>query len=223
MNLDALRKALGSDPTKFPRDVLVRAPDWFDSQVDLLIEATAGAMSGRSLRECQSLFRSIRSKDIQDWYIGVGQWSGTYRAALRNIERPKTAGGVDYPRQLRYPLLERDGYRCRYCGSRVICIDELKTAAKILEAPELVGGSGNRGRHGIRLIVQATFDHVVPAARFEGEGVNDMKNLVTSCWPCNFGKAEFLLKELDLELVPPRSSSGWDGLCNLRQQRRRAR
>jgi 5-methylcytosine-specific restriction endonuclease McrA len=222
MNLDALRGALGSDPNKFPRDVLVRAPEWFDSQVDLLVEATTGAMSGRSLRGCQLLFRSIRSRDIQDWYIGVGQWSGTYRAALRNIERPKTAGGVDYPRQLRYPLLERDGYRCRYCGSRVIGIDELKAAAKILEAPELVGGSGNRGRHGIRLIVQATFDHVVPAARFEGEGVNDMENLVTSCWPCNFGKADFLLEELNLELMSPRSASGWDGLCDLRPHRRRA-
>ena len=223
MNLDALRGALGSDPTKFPRDVLVRAPEWFDGQIDLLVEASMGAMSGRSLSECQSLFRSIRSKDIQDWFIGVGQWSGTYRASVLKVAKPKTSGGVDYPRQLRYPILERDGFRCRYCGSRVVCIDELKAAAKILETPELVGGRGNRGRHGIRMIVQATFDHVVPAARFEGEGVNDMENLVTSCWPCNFGKAEFLLEELGLELKSSRSSSSWDGLCDLRPHRRRAR
>jgi hypothetical protein len=87
MNLDALRGALGSASTKFPRDVLVHTPERFDSQVDLLVEATTGAMSGRSLRECQLLSWITRSRDIQDWYIGVGQWSGAYRTAVRNEKR----------------------------------------------------------------------------------------------------------------------------------------
>jgi hypothetical protein len=220
MNLAALHQTLGSDLSRFPRDVLVPSLEWFNSQVDLLVEAATGAMNGRSLGQCQALFREIRSRDIQDWYIGIGQWSGTYRAAVRGVEKPKTSGGVDYPRRLRYPLLERDGFRCRYCGSRVICIDELRAAAKILELPELVNGNGNRGRHGIRLIVQATFDHVVPAARFEGEGVNEMENLVTSCWSCNCGKAHFTLEELGIDLVPPRNGLAWDGLVDLRSRLR---
>jgi hypothetical protein len=107
----------------------------------------------------------------------------------------------------------------------VVCSDELKAAAEVLETPELVSGRGNRGRHGIQLIIQATFDHVVPAARFHGESFNDIANLVTSCWSCNFGKAHFTLEELGLE--DPREQliivdGEWDGLMYLRHLRKSA-
>jgi hypothetical protein len=102
-------------------------------------------------------------------------------------------------------------------------LDELKLAAKLLDVPELVSGRADRARHGIRLIVQATFDHVIPAARFKGEGANNLANLVTSCWSCNFGRAHFTLEELGLTDPRERVSivdSGWDGLVQLRQSRR---
>lgn len=223
VNWEALRRALGTDPDGFPTDVLIRAPSWFTGQVDLLVEAVRCTAGGASLKRCQSILSEIRSRELQDWYIGVGQWSGTYRASVRNVPKPPTSGGADYPRQLRYALLERDGFRCRYCGSRVVCLDELKVAAKLLEVPELVSGRANRARHGIRLIVQATFDHVIPAARFKGEGVNNMTNLVTSCWSCNFGKAHFTLEELGLTDPRERVSiadSEWNGLVYLRQLRK---
>jgi 5-methylcytosine-specific restriction endonuclease McrA len=223
MDWNALRDALGTEPEAFPSDVLIHAPEWFTSQVDLLLEAISCAYEGERVDNCQSLIRKIRSSDIQDWFIGIGQWSGTYRASVLKVQKPITSGGIDYPRQLRYPLLERDGFRCRYCNSKVICIEELKVAAKLLQMPELVSGSGNRGRHGIRMIVQATFDHVIPASRFNGAGRNDMANLVTSCWPCNFGKAYYKLHELQLsELHEPdvEADKVWNGLVHLRSRRR---
>lgn len=82
--------------------------------------------------------------------------------------------------------------------------------------PELSKGRGNRGRHGLRFIAQATFDHVHPASR---GGANDESNLVSACWICNFGKAHYLLEEeLGLEELyasnPPVRRDSWDGLVS---------
>ena len=54
-------------------------------------------------------------------------------------------------------------------------------------------------------------DHVHPLA---AGGPNDLINLVTACWPCNFAKGSCTLDELSLD-DPFRTDAerdGWDGL-----------
>ena len=57
-------------------------------------------------------------------------------------------------------------------------------------------------------------DHVVPHAHGGG---NDLENLVTACWPCNFGRGSWSLGEVGLfdpRLRPPVVDE-WDGLGRL--------
>ncbi|WP_371179699.1 HNH endonuclease [Ahrensia sp. 13_GOM-1096m] len=58
------------------------------------------------------------------------------------------------------------------------------------------------------------FDHVVPHSRGRS---NHQENIVVSCAPCNYGKAEYSLDELGLK--DPRHTeslrTSWDGLTRL--------
>jgi hypothetical protein len=109
-------------------------------------------------------------------------------------------------------LYIRDGWRCRYCGCRVIygrACDVLRKAF-----PDEVHWPASGQSHGGFLALTATPDHVVPHAR---GGDNSPGNLVTTCWPCNFGMEHDSLDELGLSdprLRPP-VVDGWDGLTRL--------
>ncbi len=61
-------------------------------------------------------------------------------------------------------------------------------------------------------------DHVIPYARGGGNGPD---NLVTACWPCNFGRGSYSLEEVGL--ADPRGRppvlDGWDGLKRVLDRR----
>jgi len=69
----------------------------------------------------------------------------------------------------------------------------------------------NKPKAGASLVFRPVADHVEPWSR---GGATDLNNLVTSCWPCNFGKMEYTVEELGI--TDPRSrpsvSDGWYGL-----------
>lgn len=109
-------------------------------------------------------------------------------------------------------VYERDGYRCRYCGCRVV-LKAVRTAMKAIVPSGINWPSdSDKGKHGAFLALQACVDHLVPR---EKGGDDDPGNLVTACWPCNFGKMNYLIEELSL--ADPRSRppvcDEWDGLA----------
>jgi hypothetical protein len=117
-------------------------------------------------------------------------------------------------------MYARDGWRCRYCGCRVV----LKTARdKFRELlPGAICWSGpDRGRHAAFYALNAVPDHVTAHAIGGG---NDLDNLVTACWPCNFGRMHYSLDEFGL--IDPRSRQPvvdeWDGLGRLLGYARKA-
>ena len=109
-------------------------------------------------------------------------------------------------------VFSNDGWRCRYCGLRVI---QPAVARRLRHAlAELVPwGPTNDDKHAALMILRASPDHVVPRSR---RGTDDVANLVTACHPCQFKKADSTLTELGLS--DPRGyeidkSSDWDGLA----------
>lgn len=79
-------------------------------------------------------------------------------------------------------------------------------------------GSTNASRHGAVLTFRANVDHVLPWQR---GGWTHLENLVSACWPCNYGKDRYTLDELGLDdprLRAPVLSDGWDGLSCLRDR-----
>ena len=107
----------------------------------------------------------------------------------------------------------RDGWRCRYCGTRVVS----RQARKILieEFPvETHWVRAENERHASLQCQAASLDHILPHSR---GGDNERENLVTACGPCQFGRNQWTLEEvgfMDPRDFPPRVDE-WDGLLRL--------
>lgn len=107
----------------------------------------------------------------------------------------------------------RDGYRCRYCGIRVIPIEVLRLYEGVV-GTRFFAATAKNASHGAAIVFRATYDHVEP---LNCGGRHSLDNLVTACYSCNFGKGPYTLQQLGLD--DPRSrramSDSWDGLVSL--------
>jgi HNH endonuclease len=110
-------------------------------------------------------------------------------------------------------ICRRDGYRCRFCGCRVV-LKEARDAMRRLLPDALPWGAADKDKHAAFYALTATIDHLVPHAR---GGDNSPENLLTTCQPCNFGKGNWLIGEiglLDRRSSPP-VVDAWDGLLRI--------
>ena len=107
----------------------------------------------------------------------------------------------------------RDGWRCRYCGTRVI--DRSMRTRLHRYLPDVARwGARNADKHTALAALSASLDHVIPHSR---GGTNDELNLVTACNACQFGRGQWTLEEVgffDPREYPPTRDS-WDGLTRL--------
>jgi len=111
-------------------------------------------------------------------------------------------------------VFRRDGWRCRYCGCRVIPSKVRRWIDKRLPGTIRWSHATIFGCHAGFWTLWGSVDHITPRAR---GGHNEAANLVTACMVCNFAREDFLLEELGL--ADPRTRSpvldGWDGLTRL--------
>lgn len=178
-------------------------------------------MSG-NIKESLEALGATRSKEIQEWFHKEAQKAGTER--IREI-KSQDYGGEKIPVTDRAPkkvpgalareVLERDGYRCRYCQAPVVFNKELRKFQQLVGKENFPIMKANRKSHGITRAFYNSFDHVVPLSR---GGLNDASNLVTACYPCNFGKADLTLKQLGLDDPrdrPVLKDPMWNGLTDV--------
>lgn len=110
-------------------------------------------------------------------------------------------------------VYKRDGWRCRYCETRVISKQARDVFRKHFPLEARTGRTNEDNHFGLSTLT-ATLDHIVPHKR---GGSNEPDNLVTACGPCQFGRGHWLLEEVQLEdprTHPPKLDS-WDGLTKL--------
>ncbi len=111
-------------------------------------------------------------------------------------------------------IFARDGWRCRFCGCRVVLAESRKIMSKALPGAIPWNMKKIDYSHGAFFAMSASLDHVVPHS---AGGTNEEDNLVTACHPCQFGRGAFLLEEVGL--IDPRTRppvrDGWDGLGRL--------
>jgi len=109
-------------------------------------------------------------------------------------------------------LYARDGWRCRFCGCRVLS----SRARSLIRAclPSAVPWGEGKGYHGAFFAMTASVDHVVPHS---AGGGNEPGNLVTACWSCQFGRGSYAIEEVGL--LDPRDRppvvDAWDGLSRV--------
>lgn len=114
------------------------------------------------------------------------------------------------PAALVAELHKRDGYRCRFCGLRVVR-KEIRVELRRHYPDALPWGRTNASQHAAFQSLWAQYDHVVPWTR---GGPTTLENMVVACAGCNFGRMERTVEEVGL--LDPRQQQPkpgtWDGL-----------
>jgi 5-methylcytosine-specific restriction endonuclease McrA len=163
---------------------------------------------------------NVPDRRLNEWFDLHAQWTYRWRRRARGVSEP-----VAVPKEEKAPKLgasdgrlsrevyARDSYRCRYCGLRLLALPAFKRfeAAVGPDVFRITGARRNRDYAGPCLVFRPVADHVDPWGR---GGTTDLANLVTACWPCNFGKMEYTVEELGMNdpRDRPPVADGWDGL-----------
>jgi len=195
-----LDKLLGPEPNNWPKHCPVEYPIELNRFETALVLIQALKISERSVQDAQKFVRTIDANAFKRFFIDVAQHSGSWRyrhwygqsttASLRRSPR-----STPRRREL-LQLFADDNYRCRYCGTPVVGDRKQFVAmASRLNMPELVLTGSNEVRHGLYLTYRASHDHRKPLS--EG-GSNNRENLLTACWPCQFGKYKYSCEDLGL-------------------------
>ena len=209
--LDRFKRA----PLPYPRE--------FDNQIDQFVVAVKLVFVGEA-QEARHRMNSIDHMSMVKWYDEIAQHVGDVRYELISNAQPYRKKALsnkkrDMGETRVRRIAERDGYRCGYCGIRVVEPAVLKKVQKLLGRDVFPSktkgkGSSNLDYHGIWLTMAITLDHIEPFAINADDSDN---NLVTCCWGCNFGKYDYTLSELGL--LPPQVSGevsgNWFGLRDL--------
>lgn len=115
-------------------------------------------------------------------------------------------------RSLKLEIGQRDGWRCRYCGLRLVHPGFFRAVAALLPAefPSAPAPIEGTALPAYRLF-DASPDHIVPVS---AGGEHTKENLVTSCGACNYqAKGDCTLEELGLAAPEqPTPDDSWDGL-----------
>jgi 5-methylcytosine-specific restriction endonuclease McrA len=216
---------LGTDPSTWSKYAPLPRPAWVEDQLPVLCDAIRAAAAG-NLGTSLNLLRTMRSDDLRAWFVDHGKQAGFCRYPHLPHSASQVTTVID--ERVRQPsksqmelVFQRDGYRCRYCSLRIIPNYVFDLFGKIVGLDLFGTGGPAVQRHGGALTFRGCADHVVP--HFLG-GRTDMDNLVTACWPCNFGKDRFTVEEIGIEDPRRRSpllSNDWDGLVSLVPQLQR--
>ena len=217
MPKDAVRlnQNLTDDVSAWPKHCLIETPPEIREDIVRVVEAVEVARTNP--QRAKSMVRGVNADAMKRWFIDVMLCSGFWRAERRNftqVTRTKKLIRIPIPQKQLEALFDRDGWHCRYCGIPIGGNRKhFKKFAKQIDMPELIQGRNDETRHGVYLMMMASHDHVDPHGR---GGTDDLSNLVTACWPCQFGKYKFELFEIGLDdprLRDSEDAGNWKGFC----------
>ena len=166
-----------------------------DRAADLLSRAADALLAG-NLQQAEILLLEADLSALEDYRYAI---AGPINPAIIRQKKLPIVPHLPRKGRPRMPgaavekqVLTRDGYRCRFCGTRVI-VKEAQKAFTATVPKAARWGSGNKNCHFGLAVLRASIDHLVP---FQRGGNNDLDNLVTTCNPCQFGRGHFLLDEV---------------------------
>ncbi len=191
---------LPNDKSNWPNHVLLPRPAWFESQIDLFIDAVHLFHNGVRDSSIEKI-SEIRSEEIIDWFVEHGQMSGRHRSIGLGMPKPEAVELNERdrersPRKLEGGVFKRDMYLCRYCGSRLIPQNLMLQFIEDLDSDVFRKGRTNLLKHGIIHLTWPVADHVLP---WRLGGRTSLENLVSSCPPCNYGKDGYTIEQLGIE------------------------
>ena len=204
---------IGSEDSSWPKDYLVKAPDWLPESI-LRFKTILDLYLSKEYSQVSSNLGSLRSEEIREFYTKHAIWAFKTRAsnkptknkALQKLRMPSM--------RVRNEIFLRDGYVCQYCSLPVVNTRVFHEFSKSIGTNQFSSEKSDTKANGIVLGFSATVDHVDP---YSSGGDSNMQNLVTTCWGCNFGKLNYSTE--DLRINDPRNSPKkvnyvWNGLID---------
>ena len=196
---------LGSDIQKWSIETPLPRPNDFKNTWEKFKFALIHESQG-DFDRAQSSLANDRGDSLRIWFDEDAQNAGEWRRKAFGIPGPTPAGELDPNKNFAkflIPILTRDNFRCRYCSSTVFPRRRFKDIHSSLGDKLFPLGRKNSEMSGFYLTSCATLDHVIPHSL---GGRTNEENLVTACWPCNYGKMNYTLEQIGLEnplLRPP--------------------
>jgi len=196
------------------KNTLIKHPPESDITLDLMSEAADLLVSDR-LKDAAEKTLEADIQSLGDWFHFEAQ------ASTKVLQQHGIVPSTP-PRELKtktthkqrdfYTILERDGWHCRFCSTRVID-PRARRRFSLLLPDAMRWGSTNLSKHAC-LAVLASPDHVLPRG---WGGSNDLDNLVTACWPCQFSRMEVRIEECGISDPRDRApiKNQWDGLLRV--------
>jgi len=170
------------------------------------------------LDEAEKLLVDLDSAKLRlQFYATWKEYDHLNKEAMKPLSqypKVKKVGKRMPPAAIVREVYERDFWACRWCGTPVIADKPIKAMHKLFPAT-FYKGTTNDSMHGLMLSSRVSLDHVLPHSF---GGTNDIENLVTSCWPCQFGRGNDLIERLGLSDPREREPipTDWDGCSTLR-------
>ena len=188
---------LGEDPSLWSASAPLEKPDWIKDSFQILVDAITQASAGK-VELAQTILKNSRDLEMRTWYDTHAQNIAKWRFDAFKVQTPEPISPLDPVKtfsKFESRLFARDNYKCRYCSDPVISKKVFKEANSAIGSSFLPLGRTNLTRSGFYLMFVATLDHVTP---WSLGGKTDESNLVTSCWSCNYGKANFTVEQIGL-------------------------
>lgn len=188
---------LGEDSSLWSASAPLEKPDWIKDSFQILVDAITQASAGK-VEIAQTILKNSRDLEMRTWYDVHAQNIAKWRFDAFKVQTPEPILPLDPVKtfsKFESRLLARDNYKCRYCSDPVISKKMFKEANSVIGSSFLPLGRTNLTRSGFYLMFVATLDHVTP---WSLGGKTDESNLVTSCWSCNYGKANFTVEQIGL-------------------------
>jgi len=195
-----------------PQNSLVDCSQFVVKSVQSFREACV-LVEQKDLELASQVLQSLDSERLrQHYYSSWPEYDRLNSLAVRSLrEYPRLRSTEERmpSKGLARMIFQRDFWSCRWCNSPVIDTQALKRMS-LLFPDVLQRGPTNDLKHGLILAASVSLDHVRPHSFGGG---NDYPNLVTSCWPCQFGRGNDLIERLGLNDPRLRNPipSDWDG------------
>jgi len=188
-----------------------------DTALDLLSQAADAYLAG-DIGCAKSCLVKADMPEIRQFYkriVGVTNKDVHWQSKQPKDIVPKSnrAKGRMPSAKEQLAIFTKDGWRCRFCGTRVISREARLILIK--QFPEETHWVDSEYKRHTALLSQgASLDHVLPHSRGR---TDDPKNFVTACYNCQFGRNNWTLEEVgfnDPRDRPPIVDE-WDGLTRL--------
>ena len=188
---------LGEDSALWSKHAPLQKPQWVD-EAFLTFSKVLKFVQEEKTDEAKLLLKTSRDLEMREWFDVHAQNSGGWRNKALGIPAPDPILPLDSVKtfgKFEDIIFARDDLKCRYCSSSLLTKKVFKRANAALGDEALPLGKTNATRSGFYLMFVATLDHVLP---WSLGGRTDASNLVTCCWSCNYGKANYTVEQLGM-------------------------